>query len=391
MKRVLFFSLEDGWLGGVARVNCALQPALREAGFQVDNLYLRGCRYPLPLKGNDYILRKNCPWEFITGRQIKEALRAKKPLSAIGLLLGRIWDEARGRLDFRQARRYIRAYKPDCIVVTSYLLLPAIPEEYLACTLHHVHTSLGATLAQKANANMLRRFNGKIGFLWLSRGICREAEKKGFQNCFYVYNPLSFYPEERTEAEEKRLISVITRFSEEKRLPLAVSLLKRAMDQVPEKEFHVEFWGTGPEENALRRAVAGDPRFALCGETREPYAHLLDSRLTVNTSAFEGFSISILEAASAGVPAIAFHFGEAAEEEILDEKTGVLIPMDHNEEYVRALVRLLSDDDHVKALSLGAREHASRFIPSRIAEDWEVLLSNLPLKAPLPLDKKGNL
>ncbi|MBR7165337.1 MAG: hypothetical protein IKD18_03565, partial [Clostridia bacterium] len=191
MKRILFFSLEDGWLGGVARVNCALQPALRERGFEVHNLYLRGCRYPLPLGENDGILRKNCPWEFISGSRIKEAFKAKKPFSALGLGGKRIWDEARNRLDFQRAKRRIRLIKPDYIVVTSYLLLPAIPEEYLDRTLHHVHTSLGATLSQKAGADMLRRFNGKIGFLWLSEGICREAEREGFQNCFFAYNPLS--------------------------------------------------------------------------------------------------------------------------------------------------------------------------------------------------------
>ena len=35
MKKIVFFSLEDGWLGGVASVNAALQPALREKGYKV--------------------------------------------------------------------------------------------------------------------------------------------------------------------------------------------------------------------------------------------------------------------------------------------------------------------------------------------------------------------
>ncbi len=384
MKKIVFFSLEDGWLGGIARVNEALQPALREKGLLIKNLFLRGCDYPLPPSPFNTVLRKDAPWRFLSGGQMlcrtkKEGIRAVP-----SLLRERRNQTRRYKEDLRAARSYLEREAPDCIVVTHYLLLAAVPKAYLSRTLYHVHTSFDATFSHRENRRALKKYNGKIGFVWLSEGICRAAERAGFAPSFFLYNPLSEFPEDAGDAAEQRTVSVIARFSEEKRLPLAVSLLQKAMDLLPEKAVRVEFWGTGPEEEALQRAIGKDERFHLMGHTSTPFEIWKKSRIGVNTSRFEGFSISVLEAAACGVPTVSFDFGEAAKEEILNEKTGLLVPMDDTDAFVKALLSLLTDDALLSRLSRGAREHASRFRAEAIAEDWLALLSRLPL------DKKEN-
>ncbi len=384
MKKIIFFSLEDGWLGGVARVNLALEPALKKEGFRVQNLFLRGCDWPQEEKEENTILRENYPWNFIDGGKILTALKEKKFGSALSLLFRRLRDEMYRAIDFRKAKAYFRREAPDCIVVSNYYLLDAIPKEYYSRTLHHVHTSFAATMAAKANRETILRYNKKIGFLWLSREICKKAEEEGFENCFFVYNPVTSFPEERSVAEESRTVTLITRFSEEKRVPLAIHLIQKSLDRLPDPTaYHVDLYGTGPEEELVRQAIGEDSRFSLHGYIRDPYVPLQNSRLSINTSSYEGFSISILEAAASGVPTVAFSFGEAAEEEIEHGKTGFLIPMDDNDAFVEALVRLFSDDALCHALSLGARQFAKSFCPDAIVRDWTRLLSHLPL------DKSG--
>ncbi len=380
MKKIVFFSLEDGWLGGIASVNQALQPALRKEGFLVQNLFLRGCDFPLPESKFNTVIRERSPWRFISGSELISSLKQEGPLAALRLFGKRLEILRDYQADLKDARAYLLRERPDYIVVTHYLLLDAIPKEFLSRTLYHVHTSFDATFSHKANRKALWRYNGKINFLWLSQKLCERAEKEGFAPSFFVYNPLSEYPEEIATAAESKTVTVLTRFSEEKRLPLAVSLLKRAMDSLLDPhEFRVEIWGTGPEKEAIRAAIGSDPRFALMGHTDTPFAIWPKSRFGLSTSRFEGFSISILESAACGVPTVSFDFGDAAREEILDGVSGFVIPQGDEEGFVKALVSLLEDSDLVASLSRGAREHAEKFKLETITKDWKALLERIPL------------
>ncbi len=371
---ITFFSLESGRMGGVASVNESLGKALLARGHKVSFLYLR-------CGGNEEeITLDPRPWEFTEGRAIKNALTEKNFLLAIRLLFRRMGDTLRYEKDLARAREYLMQEKPDLIVASHYLLLGGIPEALLGRSVYHIHRATEEILGQKASRNAMFQFNGKLRFLFLSQAAAEKAKTEGLENCRFIYNPLSQFPETRTAAEEKKTVAVITRFSAEKRLPLAVHLLKRAMDSLPDKNaFSVEFWGDGEDRDALLSAIDGDGRFAVMGRTTEPFTVLSESRFTVNTSPFEGFSISVLEAAAAGVPTVAFHFGASAEEEIRNGKTGFLIPQGDEDGFICALVTLFTEDETVRKMSLAARDFAKGFEKEAVALSWEELLSLAPL------------
>lgn len=372
---IVFFSLESGRMGGVAAVNKTLGKILSARGHEISYLYLR-CGG----SEEEVTLNPNHPWEFTEGQKIKEAVKKKKFSSAARLAFLRFRDSLRYERDLFRAREYLMKKKPDLIVASHYLLLGGIPEALLGRAVYHIHRATEEILAQKAHRNALMEFNGKLRFLFLSRAAAQKAEGEGLKNCHYIYNPLSHYPEQRTAAEEKKTVSVITRFSAEKRLPLAVDLLKKAMDSLHDKnEFSVHFWGDGEDRDALLSAIDGDGRFQVMGRTNTPFAVLENSRFTVNTSPFEGFSISVLEAVAAGVPTVAFHFGAAAEEEIQNGKTGFLIPQGDEEGFVSALLKLFTEDETVREMSLQGRDFARAFSGDTVGNAWEDFLSLGPL------------
>ncbi len=376
---ICFFSLESGRMGGIASVNDSLEKALTQRGHSVSRLFLRRGG-----KEEEKTLNPRRPWEFTEGREIKKAIKEKKIFSAFRLAVRRMADILRKERDLSLARKYLMEKKPDLVVASNYILLGGIPEALQKRSVYHIHRATEEILGQKAHRDTLFEFSGKIPFLFLSRAAKDKAEAAGLKNCHFIYNPLSQYPESRTAAEEKKTVSVITRFSKEKNLSLAVRLLKKAMDSLPDpEEFSVEFWGDGEEEKALLAEIDGDKRFRVMGRTSTPFAVLAQSRFTVNTSPFEGFSISILEALAAGVPTVAFQFGAAAEEEIQNGKTGFLIARGDEEGFVSALIKLFLEDNTVKEMSLNGREMAKSFRAEKIALDWEEKLSFLPL------DKSG--
>lgn len=374
--KILIFSLEQGALGGIASVNATLKSALEKRGNTVSQLFFRRAKGARDLSGT---VIRTIPWQFPEGRAIKEALRKGKVVSALRLGFGRLIALCRRALDNRRAARWIRREDPDAILVTHYLLLDAICRTHLNRTFLHVHTSFSAAVAVKKGEEVMRRYCGKIAFLWLSQATANQAIRAGFFPSFYSYNPLPFEQTAPVCAEEHRDVVVICRFSEEKRLPLAVSLLKKAMERCKDRPFRVLFYGEGPEKEALCRAVAGDDRFLVMPRTDRVRETLETARFIVNTSSFEGFSMSILEGACVGVPAVSFVFGEAAAEEILDKQTGLLVPMDDTEAYLEALEEIICSDDLCRALSRGAYAHATRFQADAIALRLEEILSRAPL------------
>lgn len=371
MKKVVFFQLEAGQTGGVAGVNRAVAKALTKAGWQVHFLFLcRAGREP-GIPGVKTTLLSARPWGLATGAEMKDALKTGHPFRAVGLLARRLGQEKGRDKLFAKARLALREIDPDRVVTSHYLLLNAVPEEYLPRTLHHVHTSFAATRAQEDNYRTLLAFRDKIRFLWLSPAIRDKAIAEGFTRSDYLWNPVPFTAP-RTRVEEKRKVVVVSRFAPEKRLPLMVSLLKKTLPY----RWKVEFWGDGPERAALEEAVAGDDRFALKGVTTDVRAAFAGAAFTVNTSSYEGVPLTVLEAAACGVPTLSFRFGEAAEEVIKNGETGLLVDRDDLVGMEDALLVLFTSPGWRRELSMAAHEAARTFALDKVGESWTALLND---------------
>ena len=66
------------------------------------------------------------------------------------------------------------------------------------------------------------------------------------------------------------------------------------------------------------------------GVTNNPKKELLSSSINLNTSSYEGFSLSILEANECGVPTLSLDFGESVHEQILNNQTGIIVESKEN-------------------------------------------------------------
>lgn len=380
MKKIVFFQLEAGQNGGVAGVNRAIARALAQKGWQVHALFLcRAGREP-SIPGVKTQVLSSKPWSLATGTEMKEALKGFHPFRAAGLLARRLGQEKQRERLYARAKEALSALQPDCIVTSHYLLLPGVPEELLERTIHHVHTSFAATKAQEDNFRTISAYKDRIRFLWLSPAIRDSAIAEGFARSAYLWNPIPFSAP-RTRVEEKQKVVILSRFAPEKRLDLAAELLKKTLPY----RWRVEFWGDGPEKETLSRAIGGDPRFALKGTTTDPKAVFAGAAFTLNTSAFEGVPLTVLEAAACGVPTLSFRFGEAADEVIRDGETGVLVDQDDLVSMEDALLVLFTSPGWRKTLSMNAHEQAKAFAVDRVAQSWEALLNG----EKLPEDTSG--
>jgi len=145
----------------------------------------------------------------------------------------------------------------------------------------------------------------------------------------------------------------------------------------------VAIGGSGRDRDRLQKLVAetGAP-VVLCG--RVPDEDLPDLYGCADVFAMlcrnrwrgleqEGFGIVFLEAAAAGVPAVAGESGGAAEA-VADGETGLVVdPPDSVEATAAALARLLDDDEGRRAMGRAARrraeaDYAYDVLAARLAE-----------------------
>ena len=128
-------------------------------------------------------------------------------------------------------------------------------------------------------------------------------------------------------------------------------------------------------EHAARNSQGGIVPLGWRADVETVYAA---ADLVLLTSDNEGMPVSLIEAALAGVPAVATDVGSVPEV-VQHERTGILTGTDH-EALARAVIRLLLNEQLRRDMGARARVWASaRFGSARLVSDIEQLYESMAL------------
>ena len=370
--KIAFLGMHAHMTGGVESVNRTLAAEFIKRGHEVYFGFLRASGSAEEPEGAKVFCAREEAWHLTLGNEIREALSRKRYLKALRLFFTRKKEDAKRKEDEKSLRLWLKKVEPDLVVVSQYLLLSSVPEEMLSRTYFHLHDSFEHARSEAAQYETLLRYRDRVRLIVLSEASKKAAEKDGFSGVTALYNPVSFFG----KSEGKNIV-VLARLAAQKRIPLLIRLVKKALDETGSDK-KLFLYGEGEEQKEAVRAAAGDERIVFKGNTADPRSAWKDAAFTVCTSAYEGFSISVLEAAAMGVPAVSYSF-ESLGEEILDGVTGIVVPMDDEEKMVRAIRRLLSDEAFCRRLGENARAWARNFSPEAAANAWERKVFSLPL------------
>ncbi|MCG3133253.1 MAG: D-inositol-3-phosphate glycosyltransferase [Planctomycetes bacterium] len=169
------------------------------------------------------------------------------------------------------------------------------------------------------------------------------------------------------------IVAWSARLAPVKDLPLAMAAWKLVRDAVPDAVLVVA--GDGPERAAAEAAAPPGARFI---GWRDDMASLLaDVELAFLTSRREGTPVALIEAAAAGVPAVATSVG-GVPSVVLDGKSGLLAAHGDAAALAAHVVSLLRDRGRRESMGRAAREHArARFSAERLCRDTEALYARL--------------
>lgn len=146
--------------------------------------------------------------------------------------------------------------------------------------------------------------------------------------------------------EDELVVSILTRFSEEKGVPF----LLRAIAKLKEKTnvpFRLLLVGTGPDfdrDKGLVPQLGLEDTVILTGFRTDTAKLLAASDIYLNSSSSEAMSFAILEALGAGLPLVVTDVGGNPELVNTGSVCGLLAPYGDEEAYADAIRQLLEDD-----------------------------------------------
>ncbi len=176
-------------------------------------------------------------------------------------------------------------------------------------------------------------------------------------NVASVYTPLQIIPRDYSLWPHQPFIFLtVSRLVSIKNIRLQI----QAIAVLKQDGFTCQLWivGDGPDRNDLiafsqQCGVSGDIRFLGYQSDVQKYYEQADAFLL--TSNAEGWGLVILEAAAAGLPIIMTDVG-CAGEIIIDNQSGVIIPVADQQTLVVMMKKIMTDKDLAVQLGRGAQQ-----------------------------------
>ncbi|MBS4075894.1 glycosyltransferase family 4 protein [Ameyamaea chiangmaiensis] len=174
-----------------------------------------------------------------------------------------------------------------------------------------------------------------------------------------------------------RLAVAVGRLVPQKGFDRLIPLWARVMRDPAARDWRLAIVGDGPDRAMLLGLIEAHGlvgRVTLVPATDDIDAVYRAAGLCCFPSRFEGFGMVLVEAASWGVPAVAFDCEAGPSDIILDGETGLLVPQDHEAAFEVAVLRMIGDDALRARMSAAARTDVARFSEARVIARWCALL-----------------
>lgn len=151
--------------------------------------------------------------------------------------------------------------------------------------------------------------------------------------------------------------------------------LVSAMNMVSSQYPDAELWVVGPDEAGIQQdlfqQVSINARVRWFGKTFQPEWYMAAADVLVLPSYREGFGSVIIEAASCGIPAIAYET-EGVIDAIEDQATGILVEKFNIAQFSEAMIRFIENPNWRKQLgSLAQMRSQEMFSSEIITREWE--------------------
>lgn len=150
------------------------------------------------------------------------------------------------------------------------------------------------------------------------------------------------------------IVGTVSRLDPVKNQPMMLLAFRRFLSQCPQA--WLVMVGDGPDRaklEALARELQIERRVIFTGFKTKPVDYLALLDIFLLSSLTEGTSMTLLEAMSLGIPAVATEVG-GNPEIVMDGVTGLLSPSEDDAKFAQNMLRIWQDEDLRQAMSVAA-------------------------------------
>lgn len=212
-------------------------------------------------------------------------------------------------------------------------------------------------------------------FIVLTNGNTKEWPS--LKNMQVIPNPLSFFPEESSNLENKKVLAV-GKQSYQKGYDLLLKAWQLVQQQHP--DWKLEIYGkkdSSQNLDVLANQLGVNTAVSFFDPEKNIQEKYLESAVYVMSSRYEGFGMVLIEAMACGVPCVAFDCNYGPSDIIADNEDGLIVPSGDFTSLANAMITLMNSFNSRVIMGNKAKQNVKRFLPDVVVGQWDSLFNKI--------------
>ena len=276
----------------------------------------------------------------------------------------------------------IKKEKPDVII--TFLPLPSLYITLLK-RVTNVLDSVPIILSERGDPN--KEYDNKIIRI-LAKRLYRQADGFVFQTedakSFFcesidceaaiIENPINeTFFKYNIPKKRKKVVVSCGRLENQKNYRLLIKSFADVVREYP--EFELNIYGEGGKRNELldyAKELCVAEKVHLMGRVSNIVENIIDAKVFVLSSDYEGMPNALMEAMALGIPCISTDCPVGGPRTLIkDGENGLLVKVGNEKQLSDAIVRVITDNNLAAKLSENGASEAKKYTAENIVKKWE--------------------